>query len=96
MQYFEIFLKCFTAIGVIAAIYNIFSSRTIVQQQQTKEKVEKALALSQENKKDIDHLREKMDIRDDANKESLKKIGDDVAFVRDMFTKWLLDPNRKS
>lgn len=96
MQYFEIFLKCFTAIGVLAAIYNIFSSRTIVQEQGQKAKVEQALKLGEENKQEIKHLKELVGLRDDATEKRLNQIGDDIGFVKDLLVKWLLDPTRKS
>ena len=95
MQYFEIFLKCFTAIGVIAAIYNIFSSRTIVTEQAQKAKIEQALKLGEENKKDIAHLKEMAVIKEDATEKRLNQIGDDIGFVKDLLVKWLLEPNRK-
>ncbi len=92
----EYFFKAVTAIGVLAAIYNIFSSRKIVQEQGQKTKVEEALKLGQENKKDIEHLKEMAGIRDDATEKRLNQIGDDIGFVKDLLVKWLLDPNRKS
>ncbi|UOQ99904.1 hypothetical protein MUN81_10475 [Hymenobacter sp. 5317J-9] len=96
MEYFEIFVKCFTAIGVLAAIYNIFSSRTIVTEQAQKAKIEQALKLGEENKTEIKHLKEMAGIRDDATEKRLAQIGDDIGFVKDLLVKWLLDPNRKS
>ena len=96
MQYFEIFLRCFTALGVIAAIYNIFSSRNIVQEQGQKAKVEQALKLGEENKRDIEHLKELAAVRDDATEKRLNQIGDDVGFVKDLLVKWLLDATKKT
>ena len=96
MQYFEIALKCFTALGVIAAIYNIFSSRNIVQEQGQKAKVEQALKLGEENKRDIEHLKELAAVRDDATEKRLNQIGDDVGFVKDLLVKWLLDATKKT
>ncbi|GAB3334341.1 hypothetical protein ACFQT0_19445 [Hymenobacter humi] len=91
----ELFFKVLTALGVVAGIYNMYTSRTHAQQQQTKERVDAALKLGLENQKEIKHLQEKMDLREEATKEKLEKIGNDVGFVRDLFTKWLLDTARK-
>ena len=96
MQYIDIFFKCFTALGVIAAIYNIFSSRKIVQEQGQKAKVEQALKLGEENKRDIEHLKELAAVRDDATEKRLNQIGDDVGFVKDLLVKWLLDATKKT
>lgn len=96
MQYVEIFLKLFTAIGVVAGIYNIFSSRKIVQEQGQKAKVEQALAQGLENKKDIEHLKELINTEKEHTKNRLDQIGEDIGFVKDLLVKWLLDPNRKS
>ena len=90
----ELLFKVLTAGGVVAAIYNIFSSRTIAQEQGQKAKVEEALALGKKNEADIKHLREHVDLKDTATKERLDQIGKDVSWVRDILTKWLLTPNR--
>jgi lipid A disaccharide synthetase len=96
MQLFEIFLKCFTAVGVIAAIYNIISGRKIVQEQGQKAKIEQALAMGLENKQEIKHLKEQMELRAETTKERLDQIGEDIGFVKDLLVKWLLDPTRKT
>ena len=99
----ELALKILTVIlsgmGVMAAIYNIVTSRTHAQQQQTKNRVDQALELGQrneaaieKNKVAIDHLKEQMELRDSNTKERLDQIGSDVAYVKDLFVKFLLIP----
>ena len=86
-------------LGVAAAIYNIITSRTHAQQQQTKNKVDQAMELGQRNEAAIeknataiDHLKEQMELRDRNTKERLDQIGTDVAYVKDLFVKFLLIP----
>ena len=96
----ELFLKILMAVfgfvSVTAAVYNIFSSRTIAQEQGQKAKVEQALALGLDNKKDIEHLKELARLSDDATEKRLNQIGDDVGFVKDLLVKWLLDATKKT
>lgn len=82
-------------VGVLAAIYNIVSTRSHAQDTAQRGKVEQALALGLKNENDIKHLRETGELREEATKGRLDKIGEDTSWMRDMFTKWLLDPNRK-
>jgi hypothetical protein len=94
--FFKIVMAAIGLISVSSAIYNIFSSRTIVQEQGQKAKIEQALALGAENKKDIDALKNEVKLRADSTNEHLTEIRKDTAFTRDLITKWILDPNRKS
>jgi ADP-ribosylglycohydrolase len=94
--FFKILMAVIAAISVASAIYNIFSSRTIVQEQGQRAKIEQALALGQENKQEIQNIKEQAKLRNDAVDQHLQKIGNDTSWMRDLLTKWLLDPNRKS
>ncbi|HEX8656464.1 MAG TPA: hypothetical protein VF690_02970 [Hymenobacter sp.] len=94
-QIIEIFFKALGALGVVAAIYNIFSIRSHAQDQSQRAKIDQALAQGKENAQEIKHLKEHMDVRERDTDRRLDQIGVDVAFVRDLFTKWLLDPHRK-
>lgn len=93
--YLKILMAVFAFVSVASALYNIFSSRTIAQEATQKGKVEQALALGQKNQQDIAHLKEQMELRDANTKDRLEQIGEDVAFVKDLFVKWLLDATRK-
>ena len=95
MNYFDIAAKIFAIVGVIAAIYNLVSSRKIVQEQGQKAKVEEALKLAQENKREIGHLKELIQNEKEHTNARLDQIGEDTSWMRDMFTKWLLDSTRK-
>jgi hypothetical protein len=83
-------------IGLLAAIYNIVSSRTHAQEQGQKAKLDQALAQCQENKKDIAALEKQLALHKEANNEHLEHLRADVSFVKDLLVKWLLDPARKS
>lgn len=85
-----------TLVGVLAAIYNIFSSRTLVQEQAQKAKLDQALAQCQENKKDIAALEKQLALHKESNTEHLEHLRADVSFVKDLLVKWLLDPARKA
>ena len=82
--------------GVIAAVYNIFSSRTIAQDQAQKTKLEQSIAQGQENKKDIAALKEQVGFHKEATNERLDQIGKDMGFVKDLLVKWLLDSTKKT
>lgn len=85
-----------TLIGVLAAIYNIVSTRTLTQEQAQKTKLEQALAQCQENKKDIAALKEQLNLHKESNNEHLEHLRTDMAFVKDLLVKWILDPSRKA
>jgi hypothetical protein len=85
-----------TLVGVLAAIYNIVSSRTHAQEQGQKAKIDQALAQGQENKKDIAALEKQFALHKESNTEHLEHLRADVSFVKDLLVKWLLDPARKS
>jgi hypothetical protein len=85
-----------TLVGVLAAIYNIVSSRTHAQEQGQKAKLDQALAQGQENKKDIAALEKQLNLHKEANNEHLEHLRTDMAFVKDLLVKWILDPSRKA
>lgn len=92
---FETLKFLVTLVGVLAAIYNIVSSRTLAQEQAHKNKVDQALAQGQENKKDIAALKEQLALHKESNNEHLEHLRTDMAFVKDLLVKWILDPSRK-
>ena len=92
---FETLKFLVTLIGVLAAIYNIFSSRTLVQEQAQKAKLEEAVAQGKQNKNDIAALKEQVGLHKESASAMQEQIREDIAFVKDLLVKWILDPTRK-
>jgi sensor domain CHASE-containing protein len=93
---FETLKFLVTLVGVIAAIYNIVSSRTLLQEQAQKAKMDQAIAQGLQNKNDIEALRQQVNMNKEATNESVEVIRKDIGFVKDILVKWLLDQARQS
>ncbi len=80
-----------SALGVIAAIYNIFGGRSYLQDQAQKAKIDQALSLGNSNKQSIENLEQRMNERDVRTEKRLDQIGLDIADVKKLFTDFVIE-----